>query len=70
MNIPNHSPHEGATFDRLSQDELLLAAADERNLDRVKGRISDRLGHHPHAAAAVDLIDEAILYLRLASSGQ
>lgn len=70
MNIPNHSPHAGATSDRLDTQELLSAAADERNLDRVRERISDRLGHHPHAAAAADLIDEAILYLRLAIAGQ
>lgn len=70
MNISDNSPSKGATFDRLSQQDLLLAAADERNIDRVKQRISDRLGHHPHAAAAVDLLDEAILYLRLATAGQ
>jgi len=69
MNIPAN-PQQGANCDRLNTQELLLAAADERNLDRVRARISDRLGHHPHAAAAADLIDEAILYLRLAIAGQ
>ena len=70
MNIPNHSPDKGANCDRLDTQELLLAAADERNLDRVRARISDRLGHNPHAAAAAELIDDAVLYLRLATAGQ
>lgn len=70
--LPNTPrPETGQACDRpLNQSELLLMAYSESNLDKVKLRLDQCLGHSPHAAAAADLIDEAILYLKLAAAGQ
>jgi hypothetical protein len=48
----------------------LLAAAYAQQMERVKSGIRDRLGQSSSARAAADLMDEALLYLRMTAAGQ
>jgi len=60
----------GQECDRLPQAELLLAAAYAKQAERMKSGIDERLAASPSACAAADLIDEALLYLRMTAAGQ
>jgi hypothetical protein len=69
--LPNTpAPETGQNCDRLPQAELLLAAAYAKQLERAKAGIDERLVGSPSARAAADLIDEALLYLRMTAAGQ
>jgi hypothetical protein len=48
----------------------LLAAAYAKQAERMKAGIDERLAASPSARAAADLMDEALLYLRMTAAGQ
>jgi hypothetical protein len=66
----NPALETGQTCDRLPQAELLLAAAYAKQAERMKAGIDERLAASPSARAAADLMDEALLYLRMTAAGQ
>ncbi|MEM9118206.1 MAG: hypothetical protein AAGD09_10030 [Cyanobacteria bacterium P01_F01_bin.56] len=56
----------GQSSDRLEPQNVQLACAHRVTIERLREGLCDRLSHNRHAQVAIDLLDEASLYLAIA----